>query len=179
MTRDMQDNLEKFIKKHRDEFDDLTPSDSLWKGINKELSQEHKNSNQIFFWKVAAIILFTFSLGLTLFINKNMLQTEEQVAVYDDEFMETENYYTSVINTRQQLIRAVAQTYPDIESDFESDWKKLDEGYKNLKLEYEKNKNEEIRSALVQNLRARLNLLNKQIEVLEQIEKQDVKILEI
>jgi len=108
-----------------------------------------------------------------------MFQTSEQVAAQDEEFKNTENYYASVINERQQLIIKVGQSYPEVEKDFELDWKMLDEGYNKLKNEYEKNQNDEIKNALVQNLRARVNLLNKQIEVLEQIEKESVKIIEI
>ncbi len=179
MTRDMQDDLEKFVKEHRDEFDDLSPGGHVWKGIHKELSSDVKSKQKMFVWQAAAVILFAFSVGLTLYINKDILLPTENHVVYDNEFIETENYYASVINARQQLIKTVVQTYPDVESDFESDWKMLDKSYKSLKQEYEKNQSEEIRNALLQNLRARLSLLNRQIEVLEQIKKANDNIIDI
>ncbi|VAW26675.1 hypothetical protein MNBD_BACTEROID06-1650 [hydrothermal vent metagenome] len=169
----MQDDLEKFVKEHRDGFDDLSPDENVWKGIHKELSFNVRSKQKMFVWQAAAVILFAFSIGLTLYINKDMLAPNENAVVYehDTEFIEAEYYYVSVINTRQQLIKTVAKTYPEVENDFESDWEILDKSYKKLKQEYEKNQNEEIRSALLQNLRARIGLLDRQVEVLEQIKK--------
>ncbi len=179
MTPGMQDNLEQFIKDNKNEFDDLSPSDDVWRGVQQQLKPEKSSNSQLFIWKAAAMILFAFSLGLTLFVNRGMFQTSEQVVVQDEEFKNTENYYTSVINERQQLIIKVGQSFPDVEKDFELDWVALDQGYKSLKKEYEQNQNDEIKNALVQNLRARVNLLNRQIEVLEQIEKENISIIEI
>jgi len=179
MTRDMQDNLEKFVKEHRDEFDDLSPNEHVWEGIHKKLSSDVRSKQKMFVWQAAAVILFVFSAGLMLYINIDMLVSNENTVVYDTEFIETEHYYASVINTRQQLIKTTAKSYPEIESDFESDWKMLDQSYKNLKKEYEKNQSEEIRSALLQNLRARTGLLDRQIEVLEQIKKATNNIIDI
>ncbi len=169
MTQDMQDNLEKFVKEHRDEFDDLSPNESVWKGIDKEMSSDTKRPSKMYLWQAAAVVLLALSVGLIMYINKDAIVPTQNVVAYDNEFIKTENYYASVINTKQQLIKIEAHTYPEIESDFENDWKMLDESYKSLKHEYEKNKSEELRSALVQNLRARLSLLNRQIEVLDQI----------
>ncbi len=180
MTRGMQDDLEKFVNKHKNEFDDLTPKDSIWQNIRTELDIAPINVNNLVIWKAAAIILFLFSLGLTLFVNRDYLAySPETVAMYDDEFMSTEAYYTSEINERQKLIKAVAHSLPEIGKDFEQDWSLLDRSYKNLKKDYRHDKSEEIRNALVQNLRTRMSLLNKQIEVLEQIEQKRVSILEI
>jgi len=178
MTRDMQDNLEKFVKEHKDEFDDLTPNDSVWKNIHKELEVSNY-AHKLIIWKVAAMLLLAFSLGLTVFINRDYFETENVVVAEDSEFLDTEAYYSSVINQRQQLITKAAQSFPDIEHDFELDWKQLDQSYRQLKQEYEKDKSEELRNALVQNLRARVSLLNRQIEVLKQIDLIDDKIIEM
>lgn len=177
MTKDTQDNLEKFIKNHREEFDSLTPREAIWENIHKDLDARNGQSNYFILWKVAAVILFMFSLGLMVFINKDYFDSNE--VVYDSEFLTTESYYASVINERQQTIKIVAQNFPDIEHDFESDWVGLDQNYKQLKKEYEKNQSEEIRNALVQNLRARVSLLNRQIEVLGQIKNTKNNILKI
>jgi len=41
MTRDMQDNLEKFIKDNRNKFDDLTPNKDVWKGIDQNIDSNY------------------------------------------------------------------------------------------------------------------------------------------
>ncbi len=178
MKQDVQDNLEKFAKNHKGEFDSLTPSDSLWEGVQIKLEASKNATTKMIFWRVAAIILFIFSVGITFYANKYSIVQHNKV-VYDSEFIATEKYYTSVINERQQLVTLVANTHPEIKSDFELDWKTLDLSYAKLKGEYSKNQSTEILDALVQNLRSRVNLLNKQIEILESIESDEEKFLEI
>ncbi len=179
MARDTSDNLEKFVKNNKSEFDGLTPKDSVWEEIQKELVSSTKDTKKTIFWRAAAIILFIFSIGLTFYIKQDNLTNKNSKIVYSDDFLNTEKYYTAIINDRQQLIRTVAQTYPDIESEFESDWEKLDKSYKNIKDEYRKNQSEEILNALVQNLQHRVNLLNKQIEVLQAIKNKEKSTLEV
>ena len=179
MTRDMQDNLEKFVDENKEEFDSLTPKDSLWKGVHKKLDASRHSAAKVIFWRAAAIILFVFSIGLTFYVNKESIVLKNQSVTYSDDFLTTEKYYTSVIQEREQLIKMVANTYPEIKNDFEGDWIKLDESYSILKVEYEKNQSKEVLNALVQNLRSRVDLLNRQIEVLESIDSDNAPILEI
>lgn len=179
MTRDMQDKFEKFVKDHKSEFDSLNPKDSVWEKIHTKLDSSKNLDTKIIFWRAAAIILFVFSIGLTFYANKDSVLTSNPKVVYDNEFLSTEKYYTSVINEREQLIKMVANTYPDIKNDFELDWKILDESYSTLKEEYKINQSREVLDALVQNLRSRVNLLNRQIEILNSIESDDTNILEI
>ncbi len=180
MKQDMQDSLEEFIRKNKEEFDDLSPKKSTWKNVHRAIESKPNYFNRMLMWKVAAIALFLFSLGLTLFVNRDyLLPSTEAIIVYDDEFIETEAYYTSVINQRQEAIKSVAYKLPDVERDFELEWTLLDKSYKEIKQEYGKNNSEEIRNALLQNLRARVSLLNRQMEVLEQIKKQDAETIKI
>ena len=178
MTRDMQDKLEKFAKDHKDEFDSLTPKDSLWEGVQTKLEASKKAAARIIFWRAAAILLFIFSIGISFYANRDSINNSNKV-VYDSDFITTEKYYTSVIHEREQLLTLVASTYPDVKDDFETDWKMLDQSYAILKEEYSKNQSNEILDALVQNLRSRVDLLNRQIQILESIESDEEKFLEI
>lgn len=179
MKRDTQDKLEKHVEEHRSEFDTLSPKESVWEGIHAELDSSKRTNVKMVLWRAAAIILFVFSIGLTFYVNQDNILKRSQAVVYDTEFLDTEKYYTSVISDRQDLIRTVAQSYPEIETDFKLDWKQLDDNYQRLKVEYEANQSDDIRNALVQNLRSRVSLLNKQIEVLEEIDSDNKNILEI
>lgn len=174
-----QDKLEKHVEEHRSEFDTLTPRDSIWEGIHAELNSSKRTNGKMIIWRAAAIILFIFSIGLMIYVNQESILKESSDVVYDTEFLDTEKYYTTVINDRQDLIKTVAQSYPEIETDFELDWKQLDDNYQKLKIEYETNQSDDIRNALVQNLRSRVSLLNKQIEVLDKIDSDNKNILEI
>lgn len=179
MAQDMQDNLEKFVQEHLDEFDDLNPREVSWKNIDHQLDIKPPFFNQMIVWKVAAILFFVFTIGLTLFINRDFVQYNETAAVIDKEFVNTKAYYISLIDQRQQLIKRASESFPEIGKDFESDWVLLDQNYKKLKKEYKKDQTEELRNALVFNLRARVSLLNRQIEVLKQINKLDNNIFEL
>jgi hypothetical protein len=179
MIGDMEDNLKKFVKNHKNDFDTLTPQDKIWEGIHKELDSSIKTTNKLIIWRAAAIILFIFSIGLTFYANRDSILKNKSQIVYDEEFLTTEKYYTSVIHEREQLVEMVAATYPEVKNDFELDWKTLDKSYSNLKDEYSKNQSREVLDALVQNLRSRVDLLNKQIEILESIESENKNILEI
>lgn len=179
MTRDTQDSLQNFVKGHKEEFDTLTPNDKIWESIHKELEQSNRANSKIIFWRVAAIILFVCSVGLIFYANKELIWETSPSIAYDSEFVDTEKYYRSVINERQQLITLVAESHPEIESDFEADWEILDQSYLKLKEEYSKSQSKEVRNALVQNLRSRVNLLNRQIEILESIDSDKSRILEI
>lgn len=179
MTQDMQDNLENFVKNHKDEFDSLTPKEKVWEGIHNKLEESGRVNTKMIIWRAAAIILFIFSIGITFYANKGSIFKSEAPIAYDSEFLSTEKYYKSVINERQQLIVMVANTHPEIRSDFEADWKVLDQGYAKLKVEYSKNQSRDVLNALIQNLQSRANLLNKQIEILESINSDKSNILEI
>ena len=179
MTQDTQDSLKNFVKSHKNEFDTLTPKDKIWEGIHKELEQSSKTNSKMIFWRAAAIILFVCSVGLTFYANIDSIWKNTPTIAYGSEFLSTEKYYRSVINERQQLITMVAKTYPEIKSDFEADWKVLDESYNNLKEEYSRSQSKEVITALVQNLRSRVNLLNTQIEILESIDRDETNIIEI
>lgn len=179
MTRDMHDNLEKFVKNNRSEFDSKEAKDAIWKNIHTALDASEKSNSKIIFWRAAAVILFIFSVGITFYANNNSIISNRSDVVYDSEFLNTEKYYSSVINERQKLIVFAAKAYPEIESDFELDWKLLDDSYTQLKEDYANNQSSEISDALVQNLRARVDLLSRQIEILESIERDEKKFLEI
>ncbi len=175
----MQDNLKKFVNEHKDEFDSITPKDLVWEGINSKLEASKVSASKIIFWRSAAILLFICSIGLTFYANKDSALVANKRVVYDNDFLTTEKYYASVIQEREALVIMVASTYPEIKNEFELDWNILDKSYANLKEEYAKNQSSEVLNALVQNLQSRVNLLNKQINILKQIDSKKPTVVEI
>lgn len=179
MTRDMQDKLEKLIKENKEKFDKLSPSDSIWEGIKTDLDTSSRHHIKMIFWRAAAILLFAISVGLMFYANKDSIMPSSNEVVANDEFKTTEKYYTTIINEREDLIKTIAASYPDVETDFENDWVVLDQNYEQLKKEYKNNKSEEVLHALIQNLQARVNLLNRQMEILNQMNGEDESQLQI
>lgn len=175
----MQDKLEKFVRENKEEFDSLSPNEAIWEGIKDKMDSSSKQHSRMMFWRAAAIILFAFSLGLMFYVNKNSIISSGNSNVADREFVATEKYYTSIITDRQNLIKTVAASYPDVETDFESDWAVLDANYADLKKEYGQSQSDEVLNALIQNLQARVNLLNKQMDVLKEMKNEDNTQVEI
>lgn len=170
MKQDTQDNLEKFVKENSSEFDTLTPSNAVWEGIQSKLEAPNRLNLKLVLWRAAAILLFVFSIGLTFYVNKDSILKTNKMVAYDDEFLTTEKYYSSIITEKEQLVAMVANTYPEVKNDFESDWNLLGKNYSELKAEYEVNQSSEVLNALVQNLQSRVRLLNRQIEILKSID---------
>lgn len=179
MTRDMQDKLESFVKTNKENFDALAPKDSMWEGIEQDLDASTKQHTKIIFWRAAAILMFVISIGLTFYANRESILQSKGALGKNSEFNATEKYYASIISERQDFIKSVAFLYPDVETDFESDWAELDSNYAQLKKEYNQNQSEEVLHALIQNLQARVNLLNKQVEVLNTMKSEDNNQLQI
>ena len=58
----MSSDLEKFIRKNRDDFDDADPSNKVWKNIERSLpikkEAKHFTIGDIYKWSAAAAIFF-------------------------------------------------------------------------------------------------------------------------
>lgn len=178
MTRDMQDKLEHFVEENKERFDTFTPKDSIWEGVKSELDSSKQHSKMIL-WRAAAIIMFAISIGLTFYANRDSILKAKDVLSKNSDFVTTEKYYASIINEKKDFIKTVASSYPDVETDFESDWAILDKSYTQLKKEYNENQSEEVLNALIQNLQARVNLLNTQVKVLSTMKSEDNNQLQI
>ena len=161
----MGDQLEKYIMKHRDAFDDAEPSQNLWSEIDQKLDKKKTNFSVV--WKVAAV-LFLVSTIVLLFDRQ---EDSMSGPVLSQEFMEAEDYYVSMIAQRRQLI--TEKLTPEQEEAFLSEINDLDSMYLELKKTYEVNaSNERIMDAMINNLQLRLDILNRQLEILENIKGQ-------
>ncbi|MEQ9467009.1 MAG: hypothetical protein RLN88_06320 [Ekhidna sp.] len=96
-------NIEDLIKKRKDELDIETPPAELWDGIRKKWKQEPKG---ISWWKVAAVVFITTSVGLL--IHNISLQNEvEHLASLGDiseKYRSIENDYISQVNSIESSI---------------------------------------------------------------------------
>ncbi len=90
-------NIEDLIKKRKKELDlDIPPAD-IWNDIQKEWKPK---KSQFHWWKIAAIVFITLSLGL-LINNFSLQKKVDELATLGDiseEYREMENSYVSQIN---------------------------------------------------------------------------------
>ena len=159
------DQLEKFIKNNRAEFDSSNPDPGLWNAIDDRLPR--KEAKRLTIWKLTSVaavglvlILSGVIVGMSMSDN-NMESTAEYM-----EYREAQQYYNMQL---QQRVSALSQyNYdPTIDDDLDD----LQEVYKELTTELEDgmvpNKNDIIQ-ALIQNYQTRVDLLERVLERLEE-----------
>ena len=160
----MGDQFEKFILENKAAFNDESPSEELWSEIDKRL--ERKRSGFQIVWKVAAV-LFLLS-TIYLLVDKRQIVEAPQLS---QEFIQAEDYYTTLIIERKQLIQQ--KLTKEEETQFLQDIDHLDSMYEELKKTYQSNaSNDRVVDAMINNLQLRLDILNRQLEILEKIKGQ-------
>jgi len=162
----MGDQLEKYVVENQSSFNEDQPSNDLWNKIDKDLSKKRSTTQVI--WKVAAI-LFLVSTVLLLLDRTKVETAKPQLS---QEFVEAEDYYVSMINQRKQLIKE--RLTPKQEKQFLVEISQLDSMYLELKKTYQTNaSNQRVVDAMINNLQLRLDILNRQLEILENIKEQE------
>ncbi|MEQ8713513.1 MAG: hypothetical protein RIC80_10880 [Cyclobacteriaceae bacterium] len=170
--------LEEFIKNHRGELESSPAEDKLWQAIQVGLDQgtdqeaePDRKADYNIYWKVAAILLLALSSVLGYY---NWQSSESDSALSNPEFANAETYYNELINQKKEEIRVYAVSNPELESSFLEDISALDQMYAELKKEAKKTGGQEIvLDAMIQNLQLRIDILNQQIIVLEQIKNRE------
>ncbi len=162
----MGDHLEEFIIKNRDSFDEGAPSAQSWKKINKRL---HKSKRQwSLTWRSVAV-LFMASTIFLIVNRKTSIQEEEPILT--QEFTQAEDYYVRLITQKRQAIKE--QLIPEQQEPFLVEIDQLDSIYLALKTTYQINaSNDRVMDAMINNLRLRLDILNRQLEFLQNINPQ-------
>ena len=161
----MGDQFEKFIMENRSSFDDSEPSNDLWNKIDHQLGK--KKSTLSVIWKVAAVLFLVSTIALLF---DRQIESNSGPAL-SQEFVEAEDYYMMMINQRRQLI--TEKLTPEQEQEFLSEINDLDSMYLALKKTYQTNSSSErIMDAMINNLQLRLDILNRQLEILENIKGQ-------
>ncbi|MFT2007411.1 hypothetical protein ACMA1I_01945 [Pontibacter sp. 13R65] len=193
----MKDSLKDFVKQNREEFDVFEPRPELWQEICKELPATQKEAKMIrftfgentsfstdfAFMRIAAAVLLLLGCGLTLLLTKQNMGTNartvaatEQVPIsrIAPELIEVEAYYTSLINSKKNELSAydLKVLGLDEEQSIDRELQRLDSNYKELKNQlYTTPNTEKVMGAMIQNLQIRIEVLNRQLEVLEKIEQ--------
>ena len=162
----MGDQFEKFIMDNRDAFDDATPSEKVWNRIDQKLSKKQVIWPAI--WKVAAVLFMVST--IYLMIDRNINQNEGPVL--SEEFTQAEDYYVKLISQKRQAI--TEQLTPEQHEQFLVEIDQLDSMYVELKKTYQTNaSNDRVMDAMISNLQLRLDILNRQLDILQNIKNQN------
>ncbi|MGD1839542.1 MAG: hypothetical protein ACFB0B_01385 [Thermonemataceae bacterium] len=184
------DPLEKFIRDNKAAFDQHEPSDDLWEDIEANLdtldddaSEEEiiKNTTSRSItisyrtlWRVAAVaLLLLSSVAVWQYVERgqqaNTAVTTVPLNEIDPELADAEAYYTAQIQEKREELIAID---PDALKAFDGELHELDELYDNLKEKLLSTADQEaIATAMIENLRIRIEILNRQIEILERYQQ--------
>lgn len=164
-------NLEKFIKSNREEFDAKEPREKLWTQIESDL--DGGKTDYGWLWKAAVVVLLAVS-GYLIWERAQVQTIESTVASelqVDPEFVETELYCTQLITQKILVLEEYDIDDQKIKEVFKNDLSSLDSSYLELKQEFIDTNNEAVLDALIDNLIVRMELLNQQLMILDKIQK--------
>jgi hypothetical protein len=161
----MKDQLDDFVKRNRNAFDDKEPSEKVWRGIEGSLSFSSKNSlwNSVMLWRAAAVVFMALSIYLMVPKNQTVKSAQPEMAM--SEFRDVEAFYIQQISEKTELIDEFQRQ--EGLNGFTHDFQQLEAMYMVLKEEMKARPSQKVKDALVLNLLVRIDLLNQQLHKLE------------
>jgi hypothetical protein len=165
----MKDELEDFIRKNREAFDDRELPRDAWKAIKGNLAFQRPSLwNSVVIWRAAAILFMVttgyFLVSSTLTQRSDVAQ-QKASAVTLNEFRDVEQFYTEQISEKVKLIANFKRA--DGLNGFTHDFHQLEAMYNVLNEQMKSNPSDKVKDALVLNLLVRIDLLNQQLHKLE------------
>ena len=189
-------NLEEFIRNNRETFNDCEVPAGLWDKINKSLEEEsiqESDSDEIVIkfkksyisklkiWAMAASILLLIGYLSVFYLNNKSDTTEQIIAEIAPQYGNKMIQYTSLIESKRVEIKQIETHDPEMYKEFASEIEKLNQDYKNLRTELSQTPNQEdLVKAMVQNLQVQLDILNRQLIIIEKVrqyQKNPMKII--
>ena len=171
----MDDRLKHFIDNHRDEFDIYEPPPSIWKGIEEEFFPGGRLLSSFFpVLKVAAVIAVLLTVSF-LAVRQLMTLVEPEERIVNNinpDAARQQAQYISLIEVKRSELRELQRTEPDLYAEFAKEVENLEASYFNLKSELAAAPDQAlVLEAMVQNLRHQIELLNRQLQIINIIEK--------
>lgn len=166
----MGDKLENFISQIKESFDAEGPSDDLWNRIERDLPQ----GREVFwwsYWKVAAMLFLVTTVVLLVDRFQEAESQVEETTSLSAEFSEAEQFYSRLITERKTQIDAYG-IHGNLHREFLDDMNELDDLYLELRSTFEnKNGDQKLIDAMISNLRLRMRIMDRQIEILERLDE--------
>ncbi|PWJ44859.1 hypothetical protein [Sediminitomix flava] len=182
--------LEESVRNQKDEFDVFQPPENMWKKLENEMSllEEPKQTKEVKMVPLHKVIKWGSSIAAVLILGLGLLfyQLNQPSITFDEptqsianahpELQNAEQYYFSLISLKQKELHRFIIKDEILQSDFEEELSELSASYLQMKEELDETQETEVViKMMLQNLRLRLNLLDKQLEILETYKNQKKK----
>ena len=180
-------NLEQFIQNNREAFDNCEAPARLWDRIDKSLGKEiiqKTESDEIIIkfkkssistlkiWAMAASLTLLIGYVSVFYLNNKSNSTEQIVAEVAPQYGDKMVQYTSLIESKRVEIKQIETHDPVMYQEFATEIEKLNLDYQNLQTELSQTPNQEdLVKAMVQNLQVQLDILNRQLKIIEKVKE--------
>jgi len=167
------DPLEKFVRSHRDAFDELEPEPRLWPEIEARIQAPKISLWKNHLIKVAAVAaIFIAGYFFSFIVNKvEKNETQQSMAVQSpeiQELLEAKAYYTSQIDERSKMVFKLASNNPAIKAEISNEFSQMEEAFKQLQHDLaDEVASEVVIEAMIQHYRLKLELLE---DILQQLQ---------
>jgi hypothetical protein len=180
-------NLEQFIQNNREAFDNCEAPAGLWDKIDKSLGKEiiknpdpdeiiikfKKSSiSKLKIWAMAASLVLLIGYVSVFYLNNKSDSTEQIIAEVAPQYGDRMVQYTSLIESKREEIKQIETHNPVMYQEFATEIEKLNQDYQNLQTELSQTPNQEdLVKAMVQNLQVQLDILNRQLKIIEKVKE--------
>lgn len=182
----MSNDIEKFIRKNRNDFDEAKPSGDVWSAIERSLpvkkQAKHFTITDIYKWSAAAAVVF-IALTSVYFLSIRRYSHEESVVKTGTEkatpdlvtgmsmeFAAEFKQANEAVKKRQEELRSAIASDPELYRKFQSDLNALDSSYRVLREQAGQTVNPDvIIKAMIENLRLQSELLGRQLMIIHEI----------
>jgi hypothetical protein len=171
----MSEQLEKFIRTNRRQFDDLEAPSGLWDAIEKDLNSqtEVQPAKQPKLLKLSFVLRIAASLVIVLaagFMYWKLRSGPVNISKIDPQLAQQQHHYVSLIREKRDEIRQIKAEDPALYNEFSSEIKKMEDNYNRLKKDLSTSPNQEATvKAMIRNLQIQIEVLNQQLTIIEQV----------
>lgn len=179
--------LEQFIQNNREAFDNCEAPAGLWDKIDKSLGEEimhNSEPDEVVFkfkkssisklkmWAMAASLVLLIGYVSEFYLNNKSDSTEQIIADVAPQYGDKMVQYTSLIESKREEIKQIETHDPVMYKEFATEIEKLNQDYQNLQTELSQTPNQEdLVKAMVQNLQVQLDILNRQLKIIEKVKE--------
>ncbi len=188
-SSDRKDTLERFIRDHREAFDLFEPGEGLWQKIegklaapetipltgpateDKPVALSRRYTSLLFGRAVAACLILGLVISCFLYLDRKYGVTRDpKVAFAMPAYAEEFNRYTQDIHKKRAQLSRLTSHNPELYREFSADLGNLEKSYRALRSDLSRSPDRQaLVKAMVSNLQWQIDLLNRQLQILEQL----------
>lgn len=172
----MQDKLKQYVEDHREELELYQPRASLWEGVHERLRHGRGRTFRRFL-AIAAALLLLVGGGAYVFFKGPPAPAGEPVMAVQPAIMQTEAYLTAVVQAKDAQLDQYCTPQPALCREFARDMGTLSTAYEQLKKEYATAADKKaVLQAMTANLLMQVQLINRQLQIMEAVEQKEAEV---